>query len=57
MSSKSPSGCEELFSRLDINYATDLIGKIAVTIVVLGAAGWVILLLMCAYAKGRERRA
>jgi len=27
-----------------------------VTIVLAGAAGWFILLLMCAYAKGRDRR-
>jgi hypothetical protein len=27
-----------------------------VTIVVAGAAGWLILLLMCAYAKARDRR-
>jgi hypothetical protein len=27
-----------------------------VTIVFAGAAGWLILLLMCAYAKGRDRR-
>ena len=32
-------------------------GKLSVTIVLAGAAGWLILLLMCAYAKGRDRRA
>ena len=33
-----------------------LMRKRAVTIVAAGAAGWLILLLMCAYSKARERR-
>jgi len=36
--------------------STDLMRKRAVTIIAAGAAGWLILLLMCAYSKARERR-
>ena len=33
-----------------------VVQEIAVTIVAVGAAGWFILLLLCAYSKARERR-
>jgi hypothetical protein len=54
-SSRSPSGCDGT----DYSHAEPrnrIKEDTVMTIIAAGAAGWLILLLMCAYAKARERR-